>query len=505
MEPTLLCPLTLPSQLVSDVQSMDSQPHLTTPNTVSSDLTHIPDNHTNDLPHTPRLIRPIVPHTITQEHLDILNRYHSQAGHFGVNKTLFALSRDGHFWKSLRRDTIAFITTCPICQMAWRRPRQHAIVKRTWESYDPFYSIVIDYLGPFPEDIFGYKYLFIVIDNFSRYVRIFPTKDATAYSAALALLDVCMMFSIIRMIASDQPKTFTSTTYRQLLLFLSADPSYSLPYAHQTTVERCCREVLRHLRALTLTRLNPKGLPLLVLAPLIMHIINHSTHSDIGCTPHELIFALHADPALFPLPNTPFLPPHDTNTFYHDLVQLQAHLLQTSREHQAENTDIYLISNASSDYCIFQPNDYVFVTYPDGDRSSSKDRPSIMGPYLLVSITNNSCTVRDLITHKIFDVQASRLRIYHDSPYHAMSPRAAAMRSAAKFDIADIKAHRGDLTKRKSLEFLCSFIGFDDTHDKWLPVNDVCRLPQMRAYILAHPDPILRHTVNKFQNNFDPY
>jgi transposase InsO family protein len=108
--------------------------------------------------------------------------------------------------------------------MTWRRPRQHSIVKRTWESYDPFYSIVIDYLGPFAEDNLGYKYLFVVIDNFSRYVRIFPTKDATAYSAAIALLDICMMFSTVRMIASDQPKTFTSSTYRQILLFLSADP-----------------------------------------------------------------------------------------------------------------------------------------------------------------------------------------------------------------------------------------------------------------------------------------
>jgi hypothetical protein len=504
-EPPTFSPLTPASQAVleetSSTTAMSSLP-LTM---VTPPGSTINVNETHDHQHTPILIRPIVPHTITQEHLDLLHRYHSQAGHFGVNNTLIALSRDGHFWKTLRRDTIAFITTCPICQMTWRRPRQHSIVKRTWESYDPFYSIVIDYLGPFTEDTFGYKYLFVVIDNFSRYVRIFPTKDATAYSAAIALLDICMMFSTVRMIASDQPKTFTSSTYRQLLLFLSAEPSYSLPYAHQTTVERCCREVLRHLRALTLSRLNPSGLPLLVIAPLIMHIINHSTHSDIGCTPHELIFALHADPSLYPLPNTPFVPPHDVGTFYTDLVHLQATLLQASREHQAANSDFYLLANTTTDYHTFQPNDYVFVTYPEGERPSSKDRPPIMGPYILVSITNNNCTVRDLITHKIFDVQASRLRIYHDSPYHAMSPRAAAMRSAAKFDIADIKSHRGDPTSRKTLEFLCSYTGFDESHDQWLPVNDVCRLPQMRAYLLAHPDPILRHTVNKFQNNFDPY
>ena len=444
----------------------------------------------------PSYISPFQPHHIDNDHLDILRKFHTKAGHHGINQTLFQLKESGHYWPSMRRDLIAFISTCPICQLNWRVPRARHIMRRSFDSYDPFYSIEIDFLGPYPSDSFNNQYYLVVVCNFTKYVRIYPCVDRTTHSVTLALLDIYSLFTLVRIIASDQAPEFMSSAYQQFLLFITADPSYTLAYRHQKLVERTNREIVRHIIALDLDRHQPQPINFHIIAALVMRIINLSIHTDTNCSSHELVFGIHSTPHLYPESNSPISPPRDSRQFYNDLLKTQIDLLNKSRKYQAERTDLYLLPNTSSSAPTFNPGDYVTVTYPE--RRPSKERAKVMGPFIIIFRNKETYTVLDMITDKEHQYHVSRLRIYSPSDYHNISPRDAALMNSDHYVVNKILQHRGDFRYRKTLEFLVSFEGISDIFNEWISCNSACRLPQMDNYLLQFPH--LRRTVNRFKH-----
>ena len=61
----------------------------------------------------------------------------------------------------------------------------------------------IDTIGPLPEDNRGNKYILVILDGFTRFVRLTPTIDATANSAAIALLSFVCEYGFPRQIITD--------------------------------------------------------------------------------------------------------------------------------------------------------------------------------------------------------------------------------------------------------------------------------------------------------------
>ena len=53
----------------------------------------------------------------------------------------------------------------------------------TCASYNPFEVLHLDHIGPLTKDAHGNEYILVLIDAFSRWVELFPTKTTTAWSA----------------------------------------------------------------------------------------------------------------------------------------------------------------------------------------------------------------------------------------------------------------------------------------------------------------------------------
>ena len=329
----------------------------------------------------------------------------------------------------MRRDLIAFISTCPACQMTWRRARVTKLLRHTYDSYDPFYKIAIDFQGPFhPEDCDGNLYNFCVVDIFSRYLRIFPCKDASANSAARCLLDIYSQYTLPRIICSDNGPQFISDMYSHLLIFISGVPSYSLPYVHQCSIERPQREVLRHTRVIRINRPDRSDHTRYISAMLSQKIINFAVHQDIGCSPHELLFGINHNCEQVPFPNEPIAEPRPVDNIVDEMIALQIDLLARSRRHQAANTDFYRLPNLNQSRHVYMPGQYEWVTvsYPDG--SPFKNDPTCQGPFRIISRDGDAYslfdTVKNTATH--YPVHVSRLTLYNNSDYHELTPEAIA-------------------------------------------------------------------------------
>ena len=163
----------------------------------------------NELPE-PKFIESPPARTIAEEHLKVLRHFHSLNRHQGVTRTLQAIKKAGHYWPTMRLDTVHFVQTCPICQLTWRIPRAAHIHLDTFESYDPFYYLTMDFMGPYPADSQGNCHYLCIIDTFTRYVEIFATPDETARTASLCLLAIYSRYTLPRIIGPafiDQMET----------------------------------------------------------------------------------------------------------------------------------------------------------------------------------------------------------------------------------------------------------------------------------------------------------
>jgi hypothetical protein len=247
-----------------------------------------------------------------------------------------------------------------------------------------------------------------------------------------------------------------------------------------------------------MTRRDPQDQSCPVLAPLIQKIINATVHSDTNCSSHELLFGIHSSPILPPNHDQTFELPKPTHEFVDSLLKTQIALLDSSRKHQAANTDLYLLPNTERENFVFTPGQFVVALFPN-NTPTRKHHEKVLGPFQVIARRNEEYTVLDLLDETVTHTfHFSRLRLYAASTYHNIDPRDAAIINSTEFVVKDILRHRGDHRYRSKLEFLVSFSGYDSTYNEWLPCNSVCRHPKMTAYLQKFPH--LSKTVLKFKD-----
>jgi hypothetical protein len=114
------------------------------------------------------------------ERVATFSKFHNSCvGHFGVTKTLQALALSGHSWKGMSGDVQHWIRECGICQKVkyQRNPGWQDEFDHHLYSMKPLASLSVDTLGPLPEDDEGNKYIVVIVDNFSKFVGLYPNQD----------------------------------------------------------------------------------------------------------------------------------------------------------------------------------------------------------------------------------------------------------------------------------------------------------------------------------------
>jgi hypothetical protein len=165
-----------------DCNNNNSDEHIETLNTISQpsseqfeQLNVLDSNKINKLPDSIYKI--------------ISSVHNSFAGHHGVERTLQKLLTSKNQWPQMREHIKQFIKKCPCCQkMSCLKIPIHTHPFTT-ASYEPMQRLNIDSMGPFDVDDNNNCHIIVIIDCFTRFVELYPVKDTTAYSAALALLN----------------------------------------------------------------------------------------------------------------------------------------------------------------------------------------------------------------------------------------------------------------------------------------------------------------------------
>lgn len=145
---------------------------------------------------------------------EIIRRAH-ESGHFGAKKLEDIIKRD-YYIPQLGAKIKRQIECCVKCILAERkRGKTEGLLSPIPKGDVPFDTYHVDHVGPMDATEKLYKYLFVVVDGFTKYVWIYPTKTTNAAEVIQRLRQQSELFGNPRRIVSDKGSAFTSHDFKE--------------------------------------------------------------------------------------------------------------------------------------------------------------------------------------------------------------------------------------------------------------------------------------------------
>jgi hypothetical protein len=110
---------------------------------------------------------------------EIIQKAHSN-GHFSKKKTIEFINKD-YFIKNINKRVEDFILTCIPCLLACRKEgRQEGFLHAINKGEVPLHTIHLYHIDPMMETKKQYNYILTMVDAFTKFVWIFPTRSTTS-------------------------------------------------------------------------------------------------------------------------------------------------------------------------------------------------------------------------------------------------------------------------------------------------------------------------------------
>nr|GEU53135.1 reverse transcriptase domain-containing protein [Tanacetum cinerariifolium] len=171
-----------------------------------------------------------------QEAIDIFKAGHEgpTGGHHGANLTAKKVFDAGFFWPTIYRDAHAMIKSCNTCQRQGKFSQRDEMPQNAIQVCKIFDVWGIDFMGPFPSSR-GNKYIFVVVDYFSKWVEAnaLPTNDARVVVKFLKSLFT--RFGTPRAIISDRGIYFCNDQFAKVMSKYEVTHHLSTAYHPQTS------------------------------------------------------------------------------------------------------------------------------------------------------------------------------------------------------------------------------------------------------------------------------
>eukprot|EP00794_Sanderia_malayensis_P006406 gene6406-biopygen4734 len=147
----------------------------------------------------------------------------------------------------------------------------------------------MDYMGPLPETSRGNRHLLVIMDHFTKWCEVFPTKDQKARTVASILVSkVFSRFGPPNVLHSDQGRNFESNLMHEICDLMGIHKSRTTAYHPQCDglVERQNRTLQNMLVPFVSSHKDDWDL----WVDLVAFAYNTSCHESTGFSPYELVF-----------------------------------------------------------------------------------------------------------------------------------------------------------------------------------------------------------------------
>ena len=213
-----------------------------------------------------------------------------QGGHLGIQKTLSKM-KGRFFWQNMNNDIKNLIKSCLKCQMRKSNPSQlscEPLIPLPTPMY-PFARVHADLLGPLPTTDRNNKYIFSVVDAFSKWLIALPTTDQTALTVTRFFIDdVITRFGVPDTVVTDGGRQFVGNLFKESSKMFGFRHTTTTPYhpACNGQVERSNRVVSDMLAAYV----NDSGTDWDLYLQLTTFAYNSSIQASANFSPYFILF-----------------------------------------------------------------------------------------------------------------------------------------------------------------------------------------------------------------------
>jgi len=352
----------------------------------------------------------------------------------------------------------------------------------------PFVRINFDAIGPFDTDVYGNTHALVILDTFSRYVKIRPLRDLSGITAAHHLKEFVNTFGVPAVMLSDNGTQFVNEALTAYARMAGSEKLETLAYSHEENglVERANREVLRHVRTLIYeTTLKKHWSEML---PDVERMINSTHHSAIGTTPARIVFGTSVDlhrGFITPLDES-FLPVRqDYREFALRQSVFQTEVIKHAQKMQQEREKrIQVGTDADNKYITTYPlGSFVMLKVDNAKRNRAEDKlsPRWTGPYRVIAMSHQGhrYEIEEIHSGTVRKVHVTELKKFLYDP--ATDPTIDAIARADHYIVESIVGHRKRLIpsstpkgQNKSVyEFHVHWEGYPPSDRTWEPIQNL--------------------------------
>jgi len=442
---------------------------------------------------------------IPNEQYDIIKKCHNCiAGHHGLENTIVKILKNNTAWSQMRMHVQKFIKECDSCQ------KSNVIDKRLLTKpfvtgmYQPFERINIDTIGPLPEDEGGYRYIFTIIDCFSRYLTVYPSINISAEEAAEAILIHMSNYGTPCQILSDRGSEYVNKVIKELLDNTGVDQILTIAYSKEenSIVERANKEVNRWIKDILYGIQIPMKEWKKTL-PFVQRLHNASVIKSIGCTPADIIFGKSVNLDRGIIIPMEMRSKDDTDQkleeWVENKIELQDIIMKTARRLQHEHEEKHVEENPIVTE-EFEKDSFVLVSYPNttyGQRRPNKISMYHTGPYKVIGHEGNLYELENLVTGKIIQKNIHLLRRYYYDKART-DPNTIALKDYVDMYIVErIINHQGKSNRRSSLSFEVKWEGYEET--SWEPYNKLRDNQYLHNYLKENK--MQQHIPKRYKND----
>lgn len=216
---------------------------------------------------------------------ELISKFHLHFGHVGPKKCIAAI-REACYFRGLSGNVRRVVKSCDTCQRAkFSTVRTEGEMQHV-QANAPLQRVCVDLYGPLPSGWNHVKYVFVVLDCFSRFVRLFPIKRSTAVVVTNRMItDYIEIHGTPQTVVSDHGVQFVSNVWRARLTALGVSVTTTSVYHPQSNpAERVMRELGRLFR--TYCHQSHTEWPRYV--QYIEWVLNNTVHESTGFTPSEI-------------------------------------------------------------------------------------------------------------------------------------------------------------------------------------------------------------------------
>uniref|UniRef100_A0A182N8D0 RNA-directed DNA polymerase n=1 Tax=Anopheles dirus TaxID=7168 RepID=A0A182N8D0_9DIPT len=144
----------------------------------------------------------------------VLYKFHNEAGHFGRDKVTGMIGQT--YWiPGLSGKLKQHISSCIVCiHYNPKNQKYDGQLQNIEKPEVPFAMVHVDHLGPLETTRSGNRYIFLICDSFTKFIKLYATKTTNTKEVNKYLKSYILAYSSPRVLVSDRGTCFTSENFR---------------------------------------------------------------------------------------------------------------------------------------------------------------------------------------------------------------------------------------------------------------------------------------------------